>query len=157
MNVQDWIPDNVWLNVIALSSVDSFRDLPEYVIKDEALWKTWYDQEAPERATLPNYEGKLSKFEQMCLVKVKCCRQSISDNPRQQNSHRHTWLSGVEISRTHRKFFMLPKDDMLTMPHRDKKHDRHLLRSMSELEIQETFYSWIGLYQASLELVKSRN
>lgn len=51
--------------------MDALRDLPDSVIKDEASWKAWYDQEAPERAPFPAYEGKLSKFEQMCVVKVR--------------------------------------------------------------------------------------
>ena len=68
--MQEWIPDAVWLNVVALASVDALRDLPDAVMREEAAWRAWYDQEAPERAPMPEYEGRLSKFERMCVVKV---------------------------------------------------------------------------------------
>ena len=47
---KDWIPDNVWLNIIALSSIDAFRDIPDSVFRNDGLWRQWYDQEAPEQA-----------------------------------------------------------------------------------------------------------
>lgn len=68
--MQEWIPDSVWLNLLAMSSIDSLRDMPDSVIKDEPAWKAWYDQEAPERSDIPGYEGRLSKFDKMCVVKV---------------------------------------------------------------------------------------
>ncbi|KAJ9508838.1 hypothetical protein QJQ45_028152, partial [Haematococcus lacustris] len=67
---KDWIPDNVWLNIIALSSMDAFRDIPDSVFRNDGLWRQWYDQEAPETAKVPDYEDRLSKFERMCVVKT---------------------------------------------------------------------------------------
>ena len=40
-----------------------------------------YDAEAPERAPVPAYEERLSKFERMCIVKVRrhtCARHPAS-------------------------------------------------------------------------------
>lgn len=45
---KDWIPDNVWLNIIALSSMEAFRDIPDSVFRNDGLWRGWYDLEAPE-------------------------------------------------------------------------------------------------------------
>lgn len=61
----------MWLNVIALGSMDALRNIVDSVIKDESAWKAWYDQEAPEKAPIPEYEGRLTKFERMCVVKVR--------------------------------------------------------------------------------------
>lgn len=47
---KDWIPDSVWLAIIALSSMDAFRDVPDSVFRNDGLWRQWYDQEAPEMA-----------------------------------------------------------------------------------------------------------
>lgn len=47
---KEWIPDVVWLNVVALSSIDAFRDVPDSVFRNDGLWRQWYDQEAPEQA-----------------------------------------------------------------------------------------------------------
>jgi dynein heavy chain, axonemal len=44
---KDWIPDNVWLNVIALSQMDSFRDIPDSVFRNDSLWKQWYECSLP--------------------------------------------------------------------------------------------------------------
>ena len=68
--MQDWIPDDVWLNVVALGGLDALRDLPESVARNEAAWHAWYDQEAPEHTPIPGYETRLTKFECICLVKV---------------------------------------------------------------------------------------
>ena len=38
---KDWIPDNVWLNIIALSAMDSFRDIPDSVFRNDGLWRQW--------------------------------------------------------------------------------------------------------------------
>ena len=79
--VQDWIPDSAWLNVIALGSIDALRNISDSVVKDEAAWRAWYDQEAPERAPIPEYEGRLTKFERMCVVKVSIAKLSKSIFP----------------------------------------------------------------------------
>ncbi len=68
---QEWIPDGVWLNVVALSSMDAFRDVCEGVARADAAWRAWYDAETPERAPVPAYEERLSKFERMCIVRVR--------------------------------------------------------------------------------------
>lgn len=54
---KDWIPDSVWLSIIALSSMDAFRDVPDSVFRNDGLWRQWYDQEAPEMAKV-SFLGK---------------------------------------------------------------------------------------------------
>lgn len=68
---KDWIPDNAWLNVVALSSLEAFKDLPDSIAKNDNLWHQWYDMEAPETAKVPdNLEDSINKFEKMCLIKA---------------------------------------------------------------------------------------
>eukprot|EP00798_Chlamydomonas_sp_ICE-L_P031303 gene31303-6451_t len=67
---KDWIPDQVWLSIVALSSMEAFRDVPDSVFRNDGLWRQWYDQEAPEQAKVPDYEDRLTKFERMCVVKT---------------------------------------------------------------------------------------
>ena len=69
--MQDWIPDLVWLEIVALSAMDSLRDLPDSVVRNDAAWHTWYDNEAPERAVIPDFQTRISKFARMCVVKVR--------------------------------------------------------------------------------------
>lgn len=67
-----WIPDNSWLNLIALSTGVShkFASLLEHIMSNEAAWRAFYDAEKPEAVTLPDgYEGKLSKFHKFLLVR----------------------------------------------------------------------------------------
>ena len=68
--MQEWIPDSVWLNVVALSSMAALHDIPDSVFRNDGLWRQWYDAEAPETANVPDYEDRLTKFERMCVVKV---------------------------------------------------------------------------------------
>eukprot|EP00951_Prasinocladus_malaysianus_P042486 scaffold515957_cov42-Prasinocladus_malaysianus.AAC.1 len=67
---KEWIPDMVWLNIVALSNMDAFRDIADSVFRNDGLWRQWYDQEAPEMAKVPDYEERLTKFERMCVVKA---------------------------------------------------------------------------------------
>ena len=68
--LQEWIPDNVWLDIVALSATDALRDLPDSVTRSDAAWHAWYDNEAPERAVIPDFQTRISKFTRMCIVKV---------------------------------------------------------------------------------------
>lgn len=70
-SLQEWVPDSVWLNVVALGGMDAFRDLADAVVRGDAAWRAWYDAEAPERAPVPGYEERLSKFERTCIVKAR--------------------------------------------------------------------------------------
>ena len=53
---KDWIPSDVWLNVLALkeSGMAVFQQLPEVLARaPEGPWKAWCDQEAPEASLHP--------------------------------------------------------------------------------------------------------
>jgi len=75
---ESWIPDNVWLNLVALSEMRAFGDasgagtksILETVRQNDQLWNAWYDKEAPEASPVPEYEGHITQFERMCVVKA---------------------------------------------------------------------------------------
>ncbi|GBG77441.1 hypothetical protein CBR_g23890 [Chara braunii] len=67
---REWILDSVWLNAIAVTNLVQFQDLVDSLIRNDAAWKQWYDQEAPEASKVPDYEDRLSKFDKMLLVKT---------------------------------------------------------------------------------------
>ena len=67
---KDWIPDTVWLDVVALSSMEVFKELADSIGRNDALWHTWYDCEAPEGQKIPDYDEKVNSFEKMCLLKA---------------------------------------------------------------------------------------
>lgn len=41
---KDWIPDNVWLAVVALAQLETFRDIPDSVFRNDGLWKQWCER-----------------------------------------------------------------------------------------------------------------
>ncbi len=67
--MQEWIPDAVWLNAMALAHLDTFKDLPDSIVRSDSAWRAWYDQEAPEAVPIPDFETRLTKFQRMCLVR----------------------------------------------------------------------------------------
>jgi dynein heavy chain len=67
---KEWIPDAAWLNIIALSSLPIFATLPDSVAKADGPWRQWYDLEAPEKGKMPDFEGKLGKFERTMVIKA---------------------------------------------------------------------------------------
>eukprot|EP00767_Chilomastix_cuspidata_P003100 gnl/Chilomastix_cuspidata/322.p1 GENE.gnl/Chilomastix_cuspidata/322~~gnl/Chilomastix_cuspidata/322.p1 ORF type:complete len:2547 (-),score=680.75 gnl/Chilomastix_cuspidata/322:1353-8993(-) len=65
-----WIPDNAWLNIIALSDIPAFSALPAQISDAEATWRRWYDEEEPENSELPpEYQGVLTQFQKLLLVR----------------------------------------------------------------------------------------
>lgn len=76
---------------MALSEVDAFKDLPDLVNRGEAAWRHWYDAEAPERAAIPALEDHLSKFQRLCVIKVRCyiCKACLSRHDRNWDSYAH--------------------------------------------------------------------
>ncbi|KAK9794950.1 hypothetical protein WJX73_010224 [Symbiochloris irregularis] len=67
---KEWIPDMVWLEIVALSATDALRDLPDSVTRNDAAWRAWYDNEAPERTPIPDFQTRITKFTRMCIVKA---------------------------------------------------------------------------------------
>merc|ERR1719446_799633 len=65
-----WIPETVWLNVLALSRcVQMLRDLPDNFERYNDAWRAWYDHDAPETQPFPDYNERLDQFEKMLLVR----------------------------------------------------------------------------------------
>ena len=51
---KDWVADASWLNVVNLSTkLPIFRELPDSMLRGDAIWRQWYDHEAPETAKIP--------------------------------------------------------------------------------------------------------
>ena len=52
-----WIPDRAWLNLVALAeSVKTFRNLPDFIQRNDQMWKHWWDQESPEHTKIPDID-----------------------------------------------------------------------------------------------------
>lgn len=67
---KEWIPDSVWLNTVALSSAVGLGEMVESVYRNEALWRQWYDQEAPEQQRIPEFDANLTKFQRMLVIRA---------------------------------------------------------------------------------------
>jgi len=62
-----WLQESGWLNMIALSRQPFgpdgslfFREIVEFIQRNEINWKRWYEEEAPESAAIPDYEERLN-------------------------------------------------------------------------------------------------
>jgi len=67
----DWMPDNSWLNLCELGNTFSlFKDITATVLGNPEAWHEWFDFEDPEAQTIPDYEGRLSTFQKLCLVRA---------------------------------------------------------------------------------------
>merc|ERR1711871_305747 len=61
-----WMPPDVWLNIIKLSSdLPYFRTLPDTIIRNEAMWKRWYEENEPESTPVPDLEAELASDSRM--------------------------------------------------------------------------------------------
>jgi len=81
-----WLPDKVWLNVIALSrqpfgpdQIVFFREIQDFMQRNELAWKKWYDENEPEGVPIPDYDERINMDRTLGpflrLVVVRCMRE----------------------------------------------------------------------------------
>jgi len=67
----EWMPDNSWLNLNQLSvTFPVFKDLLNIATNNEDAWHVWFDYEDPEAQTIPDFHGRLTTFQKLCLVRA---------------------------------------------------------------------------------------
>ncbi|MAC17935.1 MAG: hypothetical protein CMC97_06535, partial [Flavobacteriales bacterium] len=77
-----WMSDEVWLNVLQLSrhqfGVEQllfFKDIVDFISRNEQNWKKWFDENEPESCPVPDYEERmvmervLGSFARMVIVR----------------------------------------------------------------------------------------
>jgi dynein heavy chain len=58
----NWLPNDVWLNIIELSQSNKFfQNLPNDMSANEAMWRRWYEDNEPENIGIPDYESKIGE------------------------------------------------------------------------------------------------
>merc|ERR1719174_1772801 len=81
-----WLPEKAWLNLIQLSrhafGVDAtlfFREIIEFVQRNEGAWRKWFDENEPEGCPVPDYEERLNMDRALGpflrMVLVRCLRE----------------------------------------------------------------------------------
>jgi len=74
-----WILDMTWLNLVQLSSLYPFNQLLVQVVRNEKSWKAWFDEEAPEKAVIPDgYNSLLDQFRKLLLVRSWCPDHTVA-------------------------------------------------------------------------------
>lgn len=74
-----WILDMTWLNLVQLSRLYPFNHLLVQVVKNEKSWKAWFDEEAPEKAVIPDgYDSLLDQFRKLLLVRSWCPDHTVA-------------------------------------------------------------------------------
>jgi dynein heavy chain len=81
-----WMLDKVWLNILAISrhtfgqeQLLFFREIVDFMGRNEASWRKWYDENEPESCPVPDYEERLvmektlGNFVRLALV--RCVRE----------------------------------------------------------------------------------
>ena len=61
-----WITDGNWLNVIALAEeCKFFNSLPDTMIKNETMWRKYYEENEPEDVDVPDFEMQLREQKEL--------------------------------------------------------------------------------------------
>ncbi|KAJ7395081.1 hypothetical protein BTVI_158454 [Pitangus sulphuratus] len=74
-----WILDMTWLNLVQLSNLYPFNQILVQIVKNEKSWKAWFDEEAPEKAVIPDgYDNLLDQFRKLLLVRSWCPDHTVA-------------------------------------------------------------------------------
>jgi len=78
----NWMTDKTWLNLKALSKhkfandhTCFFKELPDRIARNDAIWRQWIEENEPESMPVPDYEEKIQadqnigSFIHLCLVR----------------------------------------------------------------------------------------
>jgi dynein heavy chain len=74
-----WMSNDAWLNVVELSQSNKFfNNLPGDMVANESMWKRWYEDNEPERMTVPDYQQRIADQPDigpfLKLLLVRCLR-----------------------------------------------------------------------------------
>ncbi|KAJ3055760.1 Dynein heavy chain 10, axonemal [Rhizophlyctis rosea] len=66
-----WVTDQGWKDLLRLATLNpSFAMLPQHLASNEAGWKGWVGEDAPENVKMPlDYSERLNPFQQLCLLR----------------------------------------------------------------------------------------
>ena len=68
-----WMLDIIYLNLVELCNLETFKDLMGLTMANDKVWKTWCDTEQPEEEVTPcGLDGKLTIFSKLMLIRCLC-------------------------------------------------------------------------------------
>jgi dynein heavy chain len=66
----DWIDNRMWSEICHLSTLSSFKGLPEDISSDLESWRSIYDSLEPHFAKLPGSWSDKDSFQRLCILRA---------------------------------------------------------------------------------------
>jgi dynein heavy chain len=74
-----WILDMAWLNLCELGNkLPQFNQILQQVARNDRAWKQWFDEDAPEEATIPDGYNTLDPFRKLLLLRSWCPDRTLA-------------------------------------------------------------------------------
>ena len=66
----DWIPELVWLHVIAACDMPGLGDFADSMYRNETAWRKWFELEQPEKEPIPDFAERASPFQTFLITRL---------------------------------------------------------------------------------------
>jgi hypothetical protein len=87
-----------------MSKIENLRNFPEMLVKNEQMWKNWYELEAPEAKPFPDaFDQRLTKFQRLLVV---CRERKIEEREREKYSNVYIFFERSPTAQLRSPFFI---------------------------------------------------
>jgi dynein heavy chain len=76
-DASDWLPTNIWADLLSMSGLEAFKEFPTEFPKQLATWKEIFDSHEPQKCAFPEAFAQVTPLQRLCLL--RCLRRDKTE------------------------------------------------------------------------------